>query len=67
MVDAVEIFMGWEWEARIVERFCRYEVDGAPGWGVSEWHYRNYNGRPSCYADNDPEDVKNAKKYGELL
>ena len=58
--------MGWEWEARIIERFCRYEVDGAQGWGVSEWHFRHHGGRPLCYADKDPENVRNKPKYGEL-
>jgi hypothetical protein len=22
----------------------RYEVNGEPGWGISEWEYRNRNG-----------------------
>ena len=58
--------MGWEWEARILERFCSYEVDGVPGWGVSEWHYRHHGGRPSQYAEKDPENVKDVSKYAEL-
>ena len=65
VLDSVEVFMGWEWESRIIERFCKYEVDGVPGWGVSEWQYRNHGGRPSSYADKDPEYVKNQSKYGE--
>ena len=36
VVDFAEVYMGWEWEARILERFCTYRVNGVPGWGVSE-------------------------------
>ena len=57
--------MGWEWEARVIERFCKYEVDGVPGWGVSEWHFRNHGGMPSLYADKEPDHIRNLPKYGE--
>ena len=57
--------MGWEWEATVIERFCEYEVDGVPGWGVSEWHFRHHGGRPSLYADKDPDHIRNLPKYGE--
>ena len=40
VVDVAEVFMGWEWEARILERFCTYKVNGVPGWGVSECKYK---------------------------
>ena len=55
--------MGWEWEARILERFCEYVVDGVPGWGVSEWHYRHHGGRPQHLQNQDPEKVKHLPKY----
>ena len=63
VLDTVEVFMGWEWEARILERFCEYVVDGVPGWGVSEWHYRHHGGRPQHLQDQDPERVKDLPKY----
>ena len=63
VIDTVEVFIGWEWEARILERFCEYTVDGVPGWGVSEWHYRHFGGRPQQYEDQDPPEVKDVPKY----
>ena len=63
VIDTVEVFIGWEWEARILERFCEYTVDGVPGWGVSEWHYRHFGGRPQKYEDQDPPEVKDVPKY----
>lgn len=63
VLDTVEVYMGWEWEARILERFCEYVVDGVPGWGVSEWHYRHHGGRPQHLQDQDPEKVKHLPKY----
>ena len=63
VLDTVEVFLGWEWEARILERFCEFTVDGVPGWGVSEWHYRNHGERPKNLTENDPEYTKNVEKY----
>jgi len=47
-------YVGWKWEARMVERFVRYIVNGIPGIGVSEFHYHNKGGRPPSAAENDP-------------
>ncbi|KAJ0178098.1 hypothetical protein K1T71_005921 [Dendrolimus kikuchii] len=44
-----------EWEARMVERFCKFVVNNVPGRGVSEFHYRHKDGRPDSAAVNDPE------------
>ncbi|XP_005108219.1 uncharacterized protein LOC101853644 [Aplysia californica] len=38
-------YMGEDWDARIFERFCNYTVNGIRGWGISEWDYRNYDGK----------------------
>ncbi|CAG9088900.1 unnamed protein product [Plutella xylostella] len=46
-------FVSSEWEARMVERFCKFTVDGVPGRGVSEFHYRHRGGRPE--QKTDPE------------
>ncbi|XP_069689416.1 uncharacterized protein [Periplaneta americana] len=48
-------YVGWKWEARMVERFVRYVVNGIPGRGVSEFHYYNKGGRPTSAAEKDPE------------
>lgn len=67
VLEFAEVFMGWDWEARILERFCEYRVNGIKGWGVSEWHYRNFSGRPLEFADKDPSHVKNAEKYCDVI
>ena len=38
-------YVGWRWEARMVERFMSYEVNGIKGRGVSEFHYHHAGGR----------------------
>merc|ERR1711892_481465 len=48
-----ESFFGPEWEGRVVERFCRYRINGEEGWGVSEWEYRNKEGRRDLQEDQD--------------
>ena len=63
VLDTVEVFIGWQWEARILERFCEYVIDGVPGWGVSEWHYRHYGGRPEALVDADPAEIRHVPKY----
>merc|ERR1712241_1219459 len=40
-------YMGLDWDARVVERFCTFEVNGLKGWGVSEWEY--------CYKGSKPD------------
>ncbi|XP_066995909.2 uncharacterized protein [Anabrus simplex] len=48
-------YVGWNWEARMVERFVKYEVNGIPGRGVSEFHYHRSEGRPEDYSKTDPQ------------
>nr|CAD7260836.1 unnamed protein product [Timema shepardi] len=47
-------FKGWKWEARMVERFLTYEVNGVLGKGVSEFHYHSSKGRSKSIARDDP-------------
>lgn len=47
-------YVGWRWEARMVERFMSYEVNGVRGRGVSEFHYHNASGRKAD-TSRDPE------------
>jgi len=61
VLETYELFIGWEWEARIVERRCRFLVDGIEGIGISECQYRGLDGRPEQYAKNDPEWTKKEK------
>jgi len=56
-----ELYMGWEWEARIVERRCKFIVDGVEGYGISECQYRNTTGRPVQHSKTDPEWVKSVR------
>ncbi|XP_026487221.2 uncharacterized protein LOC113394210 [Vanessa tameamea] len=48
-------YVSQEWDARMVERFCKFIVNGVPGRGVSEFHYRHKDGRPESVAKNDPD------------
>ena len=34
-------FLGLEREAKNIERFVNFEVNGVPGVGLTEWNYRN--------------------------
>ncbi|KAF0287947.1 hypothetical protein FJT64_013635 [Amphibalanus amphitrite] len=52
--DVQEVYIGWEWEARILERRCSYRVNGLSAHGVSEWYYRHHGGRPERYAERRP-------------
>ncbi|PVD27980.1 hypothetical protein C0Q70_10556 [Pomacea canaliculata] len=45
VLDCPIFYMGEEWDAKIYERFCQYQVNGLKGWGISEWDYRNYVGK----------------------
>jgi hypothetical protein len=54
VIESPEFFMGWEWEARVVEHLARFTVNGIPGWGAAEWEYRHLSGRPGEVAANDP-------------
>ncbi len=40
VLDRPIFYMGLDWEARIHERMCTYQVNGKRGWGISEWMYR---------------------------
>lgn len=44
--ESTELFLGLEWESRIVESLSRYSINGVEGWGVVEWMYTNSSGRP---------------------
>lgn len=61
VLETQELHIGWEWEARIVERRCKFVVDGVEGIGISECQYRHVKGRPTEYSANDPEWVKTVK------
>jgi len=63
VVDKQGVYLGWEWECQLVERFCEFTVDGVGGWGVSEFHYRHRGGRPKELEMTDPEYTRNAVKF----
>lgn len=63
VLHTIDFHIGWEWEAKITERHCRFVVDGVEGYGVSECHYRYAGGRPAEYAASDPEWVKDVKTH----
>lgn len=60
--EAPIFYIGWEWEARIHERMCKFTVNGVPGWGISEFMYRNMTGRPEEFERADPEWTRTINK-----
>lgn len=60
-METQELHIGWEWEARIIERRCKFIIDGIEGYGISECMYRHTEGRPEEYSKTDPEWVKDVK------
>ncbi|CAG0913305.1 unnamed protein product [Notodromas monacha] len=52
-----ELRFGWEWESRVIERYSKCTMNGVKGWGVTEWAYRNFSGRPEECAAADPPRV----------
>jgi hypothetical protein len=36
-------YLGEDSEAKNVELFAEYDVNGIPGYGIVEWNYRNTN------------------------
>lgn len=39
--EAPIFYIGEGRDAKIHERMCTYDINGLPGWGISEWDYRN--------------------------
>ena len=62
VVDEPVFYIGWEWEAKIHERMCTFVVNGVPGWGISEFMYRNMSGRPEELDRGDPEWTRSINK-----
>ncbi|KAF0312458.1 hypothetical protein FJT64_016782 [Amphibalanus amphitrite] len=49
VLEAHTVYCGADWEARLLERPCRYRLDDQAGWGMAEWQYRHNGGRPARY------------------
>ena len=62
VVESPVFYIGWEWEAKIVESMCTFEVNGIPGWGIAEFMYRNTTGRPEEFSKRDPEWTRTINK-----
>nr|XP_023014881.1 uncharacterized protein LOC111504538 [Leptinotarsa decemlineata] len=45
VVDSPHFYISKNWEAKIYERMCIFEVNGVKAWGASEWQYRNIQGK----------------------
>jgi len=54
VIESPIFYIGENWEARIHERMCKFTVNGVPGWGISEWNYRNKTGKPDLYRRESP-------------
>ncbi|CAG0888203.1 unnamed protein product [Cyprideis torosa] len=60
-----EFRIGWDWEARIMERMSRVRVNGIEGWGITEWAYGippEQQGRPEEYRMKDPDRTRDIPK-----
>ncbi|KAK8403951.1 hypothetical protein O3P69_000185 [Scylla paramamosain] len=55
VVASPQHYLGWDWEARMVETWVKYRVDGVSGAGICEWNYRHCEGRPEELNTQDPE------------
>ncbi|XP_068238001.1 uncharacterized protein [Palaemon carinicauda] len=62
IIESPQFYIGWEWEARLVEQFATFKLNGKKGWGVTEWHYRHTGGRPHVYTSSDPAWTKDITK-----
>ncbi|ESO93220.1 hypothetical protein LOTGIDRAFT_119476 [Lottia gigantea] len=40
VIECPVFYMGENWDAKIYERFCKFQLNGVVGWGISEWDYR---------------------------
>lgn len=57
-------YLGWDWEARMVETWVKYKVNGVKGSGICEWNYQHKGGRPEEMTAKDPEWATNYRlKY----
>ena len=64
VLDTVEVFIGWQWEARILERFCEYVIDGVPGKVIDTKYYKEkaydlaqsfkFSGNPDTSSPSQP-------------
>ncbi|CAH0555739.1 unnamed protein product [Brassicogethes aeneus] len=45
VVDCPYFYLSKDWESKVVERLCKFKVNGVEGWGAAEWQYRNIQGR----------------------
>ncbi|XP_045615430.1 uncharacterized protein [Procambarus clarkii] len=48
-------YLGWDWEARMLETWVTYRVNGVEGSGICEWNYCHGGGRPDALNSADPE------------
>lgn len=61
--DEVIHFTGWRWQAKMIERFAKFYVNGIKGKGISEFNYTDKNRiRPEHISKNDPDWFKELKK-----
>ena len=49
VLETQTVYCGKKWEARLLERPCRYTVNDGAAWGMSEWYYKYDGGRAKEY------------------
>ncbi|XP_075225831.1 uncharacterized protein LOC142326986 [Lycorma delicatula] len=56
-------YVGWRWQAKMIERFVKFDVNGIKGRGMSEFNYSDKNRkRPDDVSINDPDWFKQLDK-----
>jgi hypothetical protein len=45
VVHSPHFYLSKDWESKVVERLCTFEINGVKGWGAAEWQYRNIDGK----------------------
>jgi len=51
VLDTSHHYVGWDWEARMVERLVRCELNGVPGYALNALQYHHAGGRPPMKTD----------------
>lgn len=45
VIDSPAFYISKDWDCKVIERLCKFTVNGIDGWGAAEWVYRNPKGK----------------------
>ncbi|XP_044271324.1 uncharacterized protein LOC123015587 isoform X2 [Tribolium madens] len=61
VLHSPHFYISKDWESKVVERLCTFEINGMKGWGAAEWQYRNVREK-KCKCDNEMVMLNSDKK-----